>query len=99
VVTLPENYLNGCWSYTGNTWTIVNSSAVNSLENKKKETKMDEVRVFRNDILAESDKHVTSDRWELYTSEKKGEWAAYRQALRDITTQTDPFSIIWPTKP
>ena len=27
------------------------------------------------------------------------EWAAYRQALRDITTQTDPFSITWPTKP
>ena len=27
------------------------------------------------------------------------EWASYRQALRDITTQTDPFSITWPTKP
>ena len=27
------------------------------------------------------------------------EWAAYRQALRDITTQSDPFSITWPTKP
>ena len=27
------------------------------------------------------------------------EWAAYRQALRDITTQSDPFSITWPIKP
>ena len=27
------------------------------------------------------------------------EWAAYRQALRDITTQSDPFNITWPTKP
>ena len=27
------------------------------------------------------------------------EWATYRQALRDITTQTDPFSITWPTEP
>lgn len=26
-------------------------------------------------------------------------WAVYRQALRDITTQADPFNIIWPTKP
>lgn len=26
-------------------------------------------------------------------------WAAYRQELRDITTQTDPFAIVWPTKP
>lgn len=24
-------------------------------------------------------------------------WAAYRQALRDITTQSDPFNIVWPT--
>ena len=26
-------------------------------------------------------------------------WATYRQALRDITTQPDPFSIVWPTPP
>ena len=26
-------------------------------------------------------------------------WAAYRQALRDITLQTDPFNILWPTPP
>ena len=26
-------------------------------------------------------------------------WAVYRQALRDITTQTDPFKIIWPKYP
>lgn len=27
------------------------------------------------------------------------QWAAYRQALRDITTQTDPFAIVWPETP
>jgi hypothetical protein len=27
------------------------------------------------------------------------EWIAYRQALRDITDQQDPFNIIWPIKP
>lgn len=27
------------------------------------------------------------------------EWQAYRQALRDITEQTDPFNIIWPVRP
>jgi hypothetical protein len=26
-------------------------------------------------------------------------WAVYRQALRDITTQTDPFKIVWPKHP
>lgn len=27
------------------------------------------------------------------------EWQAYRQALRDITEQTDPFNINWPVRP
>ena len=26
-------------------------------------------------------------------------WATYRQALRDVTSQTDPFEIVWPVKP
>jgi hypothetical protein len=26
-------------------------------------------------------------------------WATYRQALRDITTQHDPFNIAWPASP
>ena len=26
-------------------------------------------------------------------------WAAYRQELRDITDQSDPFNIVWPQEP
>lgn len=26
-------------------------------------------------------------------------WVTYRQELRDITTQTDPFAIVWPESP
>ena len=33
------------------------------------------------------------------TVEKKSEWETYRQALRDVTTQSDPFNITWPTPP
>lgn len=33
------------------------------------------------------------------TEEKKVEWANYRQALRDVTNQPDPFEIVWPTQP
>jgi hypothetical protein len=30
----------------------------------------------------------------------KSQWAAYRQALRDITTQSGyPFNIVWPSPP
>lgn len=27
------------------------------------------------------------------------DWQTYRQALRDITTQSDPHNITWPTEP
>ena len=29
----------------------------------------------------------------------KAAWAVYRQALRDVTEQTDPFNITWPVAP
>jgi len=29
----------------------------------------------------------------------KAAWATYRQQLRDITTQSDPFNITWPVPP
>ena len=33
------------------------------------------------------------------TAEKKSVWQSYRQELRDITNQPDPFNITWPTPP
>ena len=30
---------------------------------------------------------------------KRTEWETYRQSLRDVTSQTDPFNITWPTPP
>ena len=29
----------------------------------------------------------------------KTKWNSYRQALRDVTSQSDPENITWPTKP
>ncbi len=29
----------------------------------------------------------------------KEEWVVYRQALRDVTNQEDPFNIVWPNPP
>ena len=29
----------------------------------------------------------------------KTKYQAYRQALRDITSQSDPYNITWPTEP
>lgn len=33
------------------------------------------------------------------TPEKKEQWQIYRQSLRDITLQSDPYNIIWPEEP
>jgi hypothetical protein len=33
------------------------------------------------------------------TDAKAANWGSHRQALRDITTQTDPFNILWPNAP
>ena len=33
------------------------------------------------------------------TNTELQEWQTYRQALRDITTQSDPFNVAWPTPP
>lgn len=54
-------------------------------------------RSERNNLLAGTDWWVTkaAETGTTISSEQH----AYRQALRDITTQADPFNIIWPTKP
>lgn len=53
------------------------------------------IRSRRAILLAESDWTQLPD-VPLATKES---WAAYRQALRDITLQPDPHNIIWPTQP
>ena len=54
-------------------------------------------RARRNKLLAESD-------WVVVRAADRGEpvptdWQTYRQALRDVTDQPDPFNIVWPTPP
>ena len=55
------------------------------------------VRVNRTSMLTSSDFTQVAD--SPITAEKRAEWATYRQALRDLTTQTDPFNITWPASP
>ena len=56
-----------------------------------------EVRIERNIRLQESD-------WVAARASETGvavsdDWKTYRQALRDVPTQSDPDNITWPTKP
>ena len=56
-----------------------------------------QVRSIRNQYLSECDWTQLPD--SPLTSEKKQEWVVYREQLRDVTLQPDPFNITWPTKP
>ena len=52
----------------------------------------------RNHLLVASDWSALPD--VPMTPEKRSEWAAYRQALRDITDQPGyPLEVVWPVQP
>ena len=51
------------------------------------------IRLERNRRLQITDWRTSSD---LTLSD---DWKTYRQALRDVPTQTDPYNITWPTEP
>lgn len=59
------------------------------------ETEWPLVRAKRNQLLTQSDWTQLPD---VPISTKEA-WAIYRQALRDVTLQPDPFNITWPTPP
>ena len=61
----------------------------------KLEDRWEVIRILRNELLLECD-------WTQLTDipiETKELWQTYRQELRNITSQTNPFSIVWPVKP
>ena len=51
------------------------------------------VRIERDRKLQDTDWRASSD---LTLSD---DWKTYRQALRDVPTQSDPYNIAWPTEP
>lgn len=53
-----------------------------------------EIRYQRNQLLLQTDWTQLPD-----SPVDATPWAQYRQQLRDITTQDDPFNIAWPVQP
>lgn len=88
----PEEFLPGIWKQT---WVVEDASDEEIAF--RVERKWEAVRSRRNRMLAESDWTQLPD--SPLTEDKIAEWASYRQALRDITEQTDPFNAVFPIAP
>jgi len=54
-----------------------------------------EIREKRDELLLETDWTQNPD----VPDATKAKWQTYRQALRDIPSQSDPYNITWPTRP
>jgi hypothetical protein len=76
-------------------WNIV--GATEEEINTKIAEKWLEVRDMRDLLLSQSDWTQFQD--SPITGSKLIEWQTYRQSLRDITSQSNPYSLSWPTKP
>lgn len=72
------------------------SASTEEIEQRKTD-KWKEVRTFRDSLLKECDWTQLQD--SPITGSKLTEWQTYRQQLRDITTNDNPFTLTWPTKP
>jgi len=81
----------GAWKRT---WVV--SSASPELVAERRETQARAVRARRDQLLQASDWTQIED-YDLGAD--RPAWAAYRQALRDIGDQPNPFAITWPLTP
>lgn len=48
---------------------------------------------------ADRTRRLAATDWTQLGDVNDAAWLTYRQALRDITQQSDPFNIVWPTVP
>ena len=58
-----------------------------------------DIRSKRNRLLTESDWVVVKAKETHANASIPSNWVDYRTELRDITKQSDPDDITWPTKP
>ena len=86
LVELPaNNTLSNKFDFMSKTWK----------DSRTFESQLSLIRIERNKLLLHSDWTQLPD----VPLETKELWASYRQALRDITQQPDPFNITWPEPP
>lgn len=94
-----KNYEEGTPIQSGSVYVenwLITSASVEEIT-ERENIQWDEIRDERNRLLTECDWTQFQDT--PISGSKLTEWQAYRQSLRDITNQSNPFEIIWPVKP
>ena len=107
---LTNLYPNGDWylkgyTYEGLVWndTDIPKPTLEELTAKQEELiaaqPLKDLRKERDVLLVKTDKYALPD-WPHESLEKQREWLDYRQALRDLPSNTeDPANPVWPTVP
>lgn len=85
----PALLINGVWTQN---YTVSDLSADASAA--KADAQWNVIRAERNRLLAALDWTQLPD-----APVDAAAWATYRQALRDVTNQANPFAIVWPERP
>ena len=78
-------------------YTIAVEPLTNSEIEANTESQWAKIRSQRNSLLQSCDWTQLPD--VPFVEQARQEWATYRQALRDVTNQTDPYNIVWPVTP
>ena len=76
-------------------WNIID--ATEEEISAKLEEKWVEIRIMRDALLAQSDWTQFQD--SPISGTTLVEWQTYRQSLRDVTSQQNPYNLSWPAKP
>jgi len=103
-VTVPEfdnSTKKISWTYEWNAGAVVGSYKVLNLtaseKAAEKEARWSQVKYHRDNTIASTDYLMTSDVFATFSESDKAKIIAYRQGLRDITEQEDPFNLTWPS--
>ena len=94
-----KDYVEGTPTQSGSVYVqnwIESDASSEDIETRKNE-KWEEVRDIRDNLLTQSDWTQFQD--SPITGSLLTDWQTYRQGLRDITSQENPYSLTWPTKP
>lgn len=79
----------------GQVFTIAVEPLTDSEIEANTESQWAKIRNQRDQLLSSCDWTQLPD----VTIPNKTEWASYRQELRDVTKQQDPYNIVWPIEP